>query len=118
MASGKKDYTALTRSISNSLAGLRETGAKETMAEFTGMSRAALADGALDKKMKELIALAIGVSKQCDGCIGFHTRTLKRLGATDDEIAEVLAIVVYMGGGPSAMYAGDAWSAWEDLKEE
>lgn len=116
MSSDKKDYTAITRSISGSLGWLRAVaGAKETLTEFNAMSTAALADGALDKKTKELIALAIGVAKQCDGCIGFHTRTLKRLGATDEEIAEVLAMTIYMGGGPTAMYAADAWSAWEAL---
>lgn len=119
MSSEKKDYTAITRAISSSLGSLRETaGAKETLSEFNAMSRAALADGALDKKTKELIALAIGVSKQCDGCIGFHTRALKRLGATDQEISEALAITIYMGGGPTAMYAADAWSAWEALKND
>ena len=67
--------------------------------------------------MKELIALSIGVATHCDGCIGFHTKALKRLGATDEEVSEALGVTVYMGGGPSLMYAADAWNAWQALKE-
>ncbi len=117
MADGKKDYAAITAAISEGMSGLRGTGARETLNQFTAMSKAALTDGALDTKTKELIALAIGVSKQCDGCIGFHTKALKRLGATDEEVAEALGMTVYMGGGPSLMYAGDAWTAWQALKD-
>lgn len=117
MSTGTKDYAAITGAINEGIKGLRETGAAETMNQFAALSKAALADGALDKKMKELIALSIGVSKQCDGCIGFHTRALKRLGATDGEVAEALGMVVYMGGGPSLMYAADAWTAWQALAD-
>lgn len=114
---GSKDYATITGGINQGISGLRETSALDTLTAFSAMSKAALADGALDKKMKELIALAIGASKQCDGCIGFHTKALKRLGATDEEVAETLGMVVYMGGGPGLMCAGDAWTAWQALKD-
>ena len=65
------------------------------------------------EETKELIALAIGVAKQCDACIGFHTQALRKLGATDEEVSEMLGVSVYMGGGPSLMYAADAWTAWQ-----
>ncbi len=117
MSMGTKDYAAITGSINEGIKGLRETGAVETLTQFTAMSKAAMADGALDKKMKELIALSIGVATHCDGCIGFHTKALKRLGATDEEVSEALGVTVYMGGGPSLMYAADAWNAWQALKE-
>ena len=61
MADGKKDYGAITGAISEGISGLRGTGAKETLTQFNAMAKAALADGALDTKTKELIALAIGV---------------------------------------------------------
>ncbi|MEZ5984988.1 MAG: carboxymuconolactone decarboxylase family protein [Hyphomonas sp.] len=118
MSAGPKDYAAITGAISQGIGGLRAGGAKETINHFNAMAKAALTDGALDMKTKELIALAIGTAKQCDGCIGFHTKALKRLGATDGEVAEALGMVVYLGGGPALMYAGDAWTAWEALKED
>lgn len=115
MAQGTKDYAQITGAINEGLGGLRGH-AGDTLAAFSNLSKAATADGALDKKTKELIALAIGVAKQCDGCIGFHTKALQRLGATDEEVAEALGMCVYMGGGPSLMYAADAWTAWTQLK--
>ncbi len=85
------------------------------MQGFYDMSKAATKDGALDKKTKELIALAIGVSTRCDGCIGFHTEALVKLGVTKEEIEETLGMAVYMGGGPSLMYAADALRAYDQF---
>ena len=79
---------------------------------------AATRDGALDKKTKELIALALGVAAHCDGCIGFHTEALVKLGATREEIEETLGMAVYMGGGPSLMYAADAIGAYEQFQQQ
>ena len=114
MADKAKDFEAITTGINEGLAGLRGPAA-DTLQAFSGLAKAATADGALDKKTKELIALAIGVAKQCDGCIGFHTKALAKLGASDEEIAESLSMTVYMGGGPALMYAADAWSAWKQV---
>ena len=71
--------------------------------------------GALDPKTKELIALAIGIDARCDGCIAFHVKALVRLGVTREEIAETVAMAVYMGGGPSLMYGGKALAAFDAL---
>ena len=81
MAGGPKDYRAITSSVNDGIGGLREHGG-EVLKAFGGLSKAAMTDGALDKKTKELIALAIGVAKQCDACIGFHTQALRKLGVT------------------------------------
>jgi AhpD family alkylhydroperoxidase len=107
-------YQGLTREISGNIAKLR-SGIPQVMQGFGAMSKAAMADGALDPKTKELIALAIGVAARCDGCIGFHTQALVRLGATPEEVQETLGIAVYMGGGPSLMYAANAVSAFEEF---
>jgi len=82
------------------------------MKGFGEMGKAAMADGALDAKAKELIALAIGVASHCAGCIGFHAKALARLGASEAEVHEALGVAVYMGGGPLAMYASDAVEAF------
>jgi AhpD family alkylhydroperoxidase len=89
----------------------------ETMQGFTALAMAATKDGALEKKTKELIALAIGVSQRCDGCIGFHMKALVDLGVTRAELEETLGMAVYMGGGPSLMYAADAMLAYEQFNE-
>ena len=109
-----KSYPEITRSLSNNLKGLRK-GIPETMQAFSEMAQSAMRDGALSKKTKEMIALAIGVSTRCDGCIGFHTDALIKLGVTRAEFEEVLGMGIYMGGGPSLMYAADALAAFEQF---
>lgn len=111
-----KNYPDLIKNISSNLKTLR-SDIPETMQGFSSMAKAATHDGALDKKTKELIALAIGVSTRCDGCIGFHMEALVRLGATKEEIEETLGMAIYMGGGPSLMYAADAMAAYEQFSE-
>lgn len=111
-----KDYKEITKDISEYV-GVLKKAAPDAMNGFYAMSKAATDDAALDKKTKELIALAIGVTQRCDGCIGFHAKALTTLGATKDEIAEVMAMCVYMGGGPALMYAADAMRAFEQFSE-
>lgn len=52
---------------------------------------------------------------RCDPCIGFHTQTLVKLGATRQEVDETLGVAVYMGGGPSLMYAASAIKAFDEF---
>ena len=113
----EKNYSELTKRISSDLRKLRKD-IPDTMQAFSALAQAATRDGALDKKTKELIALAIGVTARCDGCIGFHTEALVRLGATRQEVEETLGMAVYMGGGPSLMYAADAISAYEQFEKQ
>ena len=107
-------YTELTRAVSRNLTPLRTHNA-EVMNGFGALSKAALAPGVLDEKTKELIAMAIGVAARCDGCLGFHAKALVRLGATPEEFQEMLGVAVYMGGGPSLMYAAHALEAFEEF---
>jgi AhpD family alkylhydroperoxidase len=111
-----KNYPEITQRISANMRALRKDIA-DTMQGFSAMAQAATKDGVLDKKTKELIALAIGVSTRCDGCIGFHAEALVKLGATREEVEETLGMAVYMGGGPSLMYAADALMAFEQFSE-
>ena len=63
-------------------------------------------------KTKELIALAIGVAVRCDDCIAFHVKAAVDHGASREEILETLGMAIYMGAGPSAMYASHALGAY------
>ncbi len=107
-------YLQLTQSVSQNLATLR-ADVPDVMKGFNDLARAATSDGALDKKTKELIALALGVAAHCDACIGFHMKALVRLGATKAEVEETLGMTIYMGGGPSAMYAANAVAAFNEF---
>jgi AhpD family alkylhydroperoxidase len=100
-----------TKSLSAELRNLRG-GAPEVMKAFSSLAQAALTQGALDPKTKELIALAIGVAVRCDDCIAFHVKAAVDQGASREEILETLGMAVYMGAGPSAMYASHALGAY------
>jgi alkylhydroperoxidase AhpD family core domain len=114
---GIADFRELTADISRNLTPLR-AGQSEVMKAFGALSRAAMAPGALDAKTKELIALAIGVAQRCDGCIGFHTKALVQMGTTEAELQEMLAVAVYMGGGPSLMYAANTLAAFQQFSAQ
>jgi AhpD family alkylhydroperoxidase len=109
-----KVYREITRAVSTSLAKLR-VDTPDLMKGFNALADAATRDGALTRKTKELIALALGVAGHCDACLGFHLKALIKLGATRAEIEEALGVAVYMGGGPSLMYAAEALGAFEEL---
>ncbi|MFP7674364.1 carboxymuconolactone decarboxylase family protein [Marivita sp. S0852] len=87
----------------------------ETSAAFGALGKSVKKDAALTFKEKEYVALGIAVATRCEPCILFHTEALIRLGATREEVSEVLATCVQMGGGPGLMYAGKALEVYDDL---
>ena len=104
-----------TKELSAQLRTLR-SGTPDVMKAFSGLAQAALAPKALDWKTKELIALGIAVAIRCDDCIGFHVKAALEQGASRDEVMETLGMAVYMGAGPSVMYASHALDAFEQFK--
>jgi AhpD family alkylhydroperoxidase len=84
---------------------------------YRQMHAAAYAAGALEEKTKELIALAIAVSKECDGCIASHARGAVRTGATEAEVAEALGVAIAMNGGPGTVYGPRAFAAFKEFAE-
>ncbi|MEJ2518224.1 MAG: carboxymuconolactone decarboxylase family protein [Methyloceanibacter sp.] len=107
-------YPDLTDAISKQIASLRKE-IPETMTGFSRMAKGACASGALEEKTKELIAMGIAIALRCDGCIGFHAKALVKLGSSRQEFEEMLAVAIYMGGGPSLMYAAQALDAWDQF---
>jgi AhpD family alkylhydroperoxidase len=111
-----KSYKSITQDISKELTPFRKE-APVPMAGFDAMAKAAMAEGVLSALNKELIATAIAVATRCEGCIGYHVRGLVKLGATREQVNEMLAVAVYMGGGPSLMYAAEVLSAFEEFRQ-
>jgi AhpD family alkylhydroperoxidase len=108
------DHPALMNDLNKQLGALRKES-PDVMAGFAALGKAAMADGAISTKHKELIALAIGITQRCSGCISFHVKKLHALGCTRQELQEMLGVCTYMGGGPALMYAAEALAAWESL---
>src|ERR1041384_3783430 len=99
-----KNWPQMTKDLSALLRELRG-GAPEVMKAFAGMAQAATAAKASDGKSKELMALALAVAIRCDDCIAFPVKAAVQQGASREEIMETLAMAIYMGAGPSVMYA-------------
>ena len=108
------DWKATLSHTNSILTPLRKDQA-DTAKGFHELHNAALAPGALGTKEKELIALAIAISKQCNDCIGFHIKAAIRAGATRDEVAETVNVCVLMNGGPGYMYGAKAVEAYDQL---
>jgi AhpD family alkylhydroperoxidase len=109
-----KSFARITGDVSTALTAMRNE-VPDAMKGFSALAQAALKPGTIDAIHKELIALAIGVSSRCDACIGFHVKTLIRLGATREQLMETLAVCAYMGGGPTLMYAAEAVRAYDEF---
>ncbi|HGN1705299.1 TPA: carboxymuconolactone decarboxylase family protein [Providencia rettgeri] len=111
------NFKQVTANISQNLPTLSKH-IPDVMKHFSGLVSTGAQDGALDKKTKELIAIGIAVANRCDGCIGFHTKTLVELGVTEQELAEALGVAIFMGGGPSVMYAAETISAYQEFSNQ
>lgn len=106
------DHVGLVHSINQNLVPFRKSQG-EAMQGFGQLAKAAMAEGALSAKHKELMALAIGITQHCSGCVGFHVKALHKLGCSKAELEEMLSVCVYMGGGPALMYSAEALKAWD-----
>lgn len=87
----------------------------DTWAAFGQLHERAVAGGRIPAHVKELIALAIAVSEECDGCIAYHARAAAAKGASREELAEVLGVTLLMNGGPASVYAPRAWEAFNEF---
>jgi AhpD family alkylhydroperoxidase len=112
-----KNWLEMVHELSAGVKELR-AGAPDVMKEFSAMAQAASGPEALDSKTKELIALAISVAVRCDPCIAFHAQSAVKQGATRDEIMETMGMAIYMGAGPSVMYASQAIEAYDQFKRQ
>ena len=89
----------------------------EVWAGFGQLHQAAVADGVLPARIKELMALGIAVVKQCDGCIAYHSRGAALQGATPEEVAETLGVALLMDGGTASVYGPRAWKAYREFAQ-
>jgi len=108
------DHANLMQGINECLTPFRKSQS-EAMQGFGQLAKASMTEGAISAKNKELIALAIGITQHCSGCVGFHVKALRKLGCKREELEEMLTICVYMGGGPALMYSAEALKAWDTL---
>ena len=86
----------------------------EVLKGYAELSRAAMAEGELTGATKELLALVIAITRECDGCIVSHTRGAVRNGVTRQQIAEAAGVAIMMNGGPGTVWGPRALHAFDE----
>lgn len=109
-----KDYSAIAVEYSSGFAQLATQIPGSTKA-FGKLVSTSTEDGALSRKIKELIALSIAITVRCDGCIAAHSKSVLAAGATRQEVAEMIAVAMLMGGGPTTVYGVEAMRAYDQF---
>jgi AhpD family alkylhydroperoxidase len=107
----KTDYVEMHKSLEERLAQLGSE-IPGPMTGFTRLHKKSIEEGALSSKVKELMALAIGMVV---GCIAYHVHDAVAAGATRQELLETISIGILMGGGPGSIYAAHALEAVEQF---
>lgn len=74
--------------------------------------------GALNKKTKELMALAVSIVTKCEPCMEWHLDQALQAGASDDEVYETIDVAIEMGGGPAQAYSRFVLRAMEFFKQK
>lgn len=85
---------------------------------FLEMERAAFSDGALSKKQKELIAVGISVTTNCESCMQWHIEQAAASGASEREVFEAVEVGIEMAGGPGTVSARFALEVMDSLFSE
>lgn len=81
---------------------------------YQGISNAGAQTGKLDAKTRELIALAVAVTRQCDGCIAVHVDAAARHGAAREEIVEALGVAIAVNAGAALVYSARVMDAFTE----
>jgi AhpD family alkylhydroperoxidase len=90
----------------------------DVLGGYGAMHKAAMVEGALSARMKELIALAISITRECDGCISAHARGAAHHGATVTEVTEMIGVAILMNGGPGLVWGPRALAAYHEFAEK
>ncbi len=90
----------------------------EVMKGFAQMSQASMAEGELTTLTKELIALAVAITRECDGCIVAHARGALRAGATRQQVAESIGVTIALNGGPGTVWGPRALRVYDEAAAE
>src|SRR5947207_14322122 len=86
--------------------------APELMKAFWAFDKAAVAEGAIPVKYKELIAVAVALTTQCPYCIDIHTANARKAGATEVELTEAAMVAASLRAGAAVTPATPAVTDW------
>jgi AhpD family alkylhydroperoxidase len=89
----------------------------EVMKGYATLATAAFAEGELSSGVKELLALVIAITRECDGCIVAHARGCVRAGVTRQQVAESIGVAVALNGGPGTVWGPRALRSFDEALE-
>lgn len=96
--------------------GLLAKASPDLFGGFARVSKVAATAGTFSAAQKELMAVAIAVSKGCEDCIVYHVDAAMKHGAKEAELIEALEVAIEMGGGPAVMYGAKALEIMRSLQ--
>lgn len=85
----------------------------DTIRAYRDLSGAGAKTAHLDANTRELIALGVAVTRQCDGCIAVHTAAAIKYGATREEVAEALSVAISVNAGAALVYSARVMDAYD-----
>jgi AhpD family alkylhydroperoxidase len=86
----------------------------DVMKAHASMSSAAMTEGELSVGVKELLAVVIAITRECDGCMVAHTRGAVRSGVTRQQLAEAIGVAISMNGGPGTVWGPRALRLFDE----
>ena len=105
------DWNDYQKQVLASIAGIGRSS-PGTVRGYRELSDAGARKDLLGAKMRELIALAVAVTRQCDGCITIHTDAAIKHGATREEIAEALGVAIAVNAGAALVFSARVMDAY------
>ena len=106
------DWNTYRKQLLAAIADIGRTSPEITRG-YQGLSQAGAKSGTLCAKTRELIALAVAVTRQCDGCIAVHVEAAVKHGATRAEVVEALGVAVAVNAGAALVYSARVTDAYE-----
>ncbi|EPG75316.1 carboxymuconolactone decarboxylase family protein [Leptospira fainei serovar Hurstbridge str. BUT 6] len=89
----------------------------EILRGYRALSEAGSKTAFLDGKTRELIALAVAITRQCDGCIAAHTDAAIKHGASQEEITEALGVAIAVNAGAALIYSARVIDSYKTKTE-
>lgn len=86
-----------------------------TIKRFFNLDHNAYKEGALPKKIKELMGLVASLVLRCDECINYHLLECKKEQITDQELEEAAAIALIVGGSITIPHVRRLFAAWDKI---
>jgi AhpD family alkylhydroperoxidase len=105
------DWNVYRKQLAETIGGMSKLS-PDTIRGYAQISGAGSKTAHLDAKTRELIALAVAVTRQCDGCITVHTDLAVKHGASQEEIMEALGVAITVNAGAALVYSARVMDAY------